>query len=201
MDWKNNINRVKTVVRPALPPKFIHWKTLLIFSIVIWVLSFIALDNTQEIMAALGWILLTASLGWATSQPPFILGSFLLSPWVIATFISLLIYQLTEDTEPTLALKAWPLIAAVFIAIMEGFKSRSPENSPPLLSRTSLVTVILIHVLLSCWIDLYILLVQQIENNPELNPSRTRPRSAFLQPASGLLHAENHHFLNSDEQF
>ncbi|EAW36199.1 DUF5357 family protein [Lyngbya sp. PCC 8106] len=201
MDWKKNVDRVKTVIDPALPPKFIHWKTLLIFSIVIWVLSFIALENTKDIMAVLGWILLTVSLGWATSQPPFVFGSFILSPWIIATFISLLIYQLTQDTDPTLALKAWPLIAAVFIAVMEGFKSRSPENSPSLFSRTSLVTIILIHVLLSCWIDLYILLVQQMENNPELNPSITRPRPAFLQPASGLLHAENHLFLNSDEQF
>ncbi|WP_040484233.1 DUF5357 family protein [Lyngbya aestuarii] len=201
MDFKKNMDRAKMMISPAVPPRFVHWKTLLLFSIVIWILSFFALDGGEDFIAGVGWILITISIGWATSLPPFIIGKLPLSPWVIATFISLLIYQLTEDTDPTLALKAWPLIAAVFIAVMEGFKSRSPENSPPLLSRTSLVTIILIHVLLSCWIELYILLVQQMENNPELNPSITRPRSAFLQPASSLLHAKNHNFLKLDEQF
>ena len=201
MDWKKNLDRARIFARPALPPRFFHWKTLLIFSIVIWVLSFLALEETRELIAAVGWILLTISLGWATSQPPFIIGAFPLSPWVIATFICLLIYQITNETEPTFAFKVWPLIAAIFIIVVEWFKSRSPEKSPPLLSRQTLVIIVLIHVLLSCWIEIYILVAQQIENNPELNPRITRPRSAFQQPPSTLMKAENHHFLKSDEQF
>lgn len=195
------MDRAKTICSPAIPPRFAHWKTLLLFSIVIWVLSFFILDETREVIAAVGWILITISLGWATSLPPFVLGSFPLSPWVIATFLCLLIYQITDDTNPTLAFKVWPLIAAVFLAVVEWFKTRDPENSPPILSRQILVIIILIHFLLSCWIEIYILVYQQMENNPEFNPEITRPRSAFLRPAPFLPKAENHHFLKPDEEF
>ncbi|MEA5540181.1 MAG: DUF5357 family protein [Limnoraphis robusta] len=184
MTWKTNIDRFRTVVNPVMPPRFIHWKTLLLVSIVIWGLSFIATDYNQETIAAIGWILLTISLGWRASQPPFIFGSFPLSPWLIATLISLLIYQRTDETEPTLALKVWPVIAAILLVVVEWLKSRNPEKSPPLLGRKILLIIILIHLLLSCWIEIYLLIFQQSENSPYLNPNRTLPRAAFQVPLS-----------------
>lgn len=196
------MDRAKVFVSPAVPPRFIHWKTLLLFSIVIWILSFLAFDGGQEFLAAAGWILITISIGWATSLPPFIIGKIPLSPWVIATFICLLLYPITDDETNLIgALKAWPIIAAIFIAVLEWFKTRNPEKLPPLLSRNTLTIIILIHLLISCWIEIYFLVAQQIENNPELNPNTTRPRSAFQQSPSNYIQAKNYQFIKPDEQF
>ncbi|MEL7034980.1 MAG: DUF5357 family protein [Cyanobacteria bacterium J06592_8] len=202
MDWKIiNVDRVKGVVSPAIPPRFVHWKTLLIVSVVIWILSFSTFDQiNRDTLATLGWILLTIAIGWRVTQPPFILGSFPLSPWIASTFLCYLIYQRTYDTDPTLALQAWPIIAAILIAVVEWFKARSPETSPPLLGRKTLINIILVHILVGCWIDLYFLIVQKIENDPDLNPRITQPRPALKQPVSSLLTAENQQRFNLDEE-
>jgi hypothetical protein len=68
--------------------------------------------------------------------------------------------------------------------VVELLKSRNPEKSPPLLGRKSLLIIILIHLLLSCWIEIYLLIFQQSENSPYLNPNRTLPRAAFQVPLS-----------------
>ncbi|MDY7022032.1 MAG: DUF5357 family protein [Cyanobacteriota bacterium] len=202
MNWKIiNVDRVKGVVSPAIPPRFVHWKTLLLVSVVIWIISFFTFDQgNRDAIAAMGWILLTIAIGWRFSQPPFILGPFPLSPWIASTFFCYLIYQRTSDTDPTLAIQAWPIIAAILIAVVEWFKRRYPENSPPPLGRKTLMNIILVHILVGCWIDIYFLIVRQIEKNPERNPRITQPRPAFEQPDSPFLTSENQQRLNLDEE-
>ncbi len=194
MNWKTNFDRVTTFVYPALPPRFVHWKTLLLISVVIWTLSFIAIDEEgRDTFAALGWLLLTISIGWRTTQPPFILGRFPLSPWIVATLISLLIYQRSYQTDPTLAFKAWPVLAAVLIILIERIKHQNPEKSPPLIGRKTLVMIILIHCLIAAWMEIYVIILQESENSPLFNPNRTAPRTAFDLSTPDVL--------KSDQQF
>ena len=119
MNWKENVNRFKSIVNPIAPPKIFHWQTLLLMSIVIWGISFTAAEkDLQNSLAVIGLILLTLSIGWRTSQPPFILSGVLLAPWITGTLVCLLIFQQTGANGADLAIKSWPFVC--------GFLKKNP---------------------------------------------------------------------------
>lgn len=183
MSWKENLSRVKSFVNPIAPPAIFHWKTLLLISIVIWGISFTTTDkDVQDTLAVIGLILLTISIGWRTSQPPFILGGVLLAPWITGTLVCLLIFQQTAATGVDIAIKSWPFVCGFLIVLFELIKAQSGDSSSPQIARPSVIILLLIHILLTCWVEFYLLVFQWTESNPNLLPKTSQPTQAWVFP-------------------
>ncbi|NJK39208.1 MAG: DUF5357 domain-containing protein [Oscillatoriales cyanobacterium RM2_1_1] len=164
-----------TVAPVVVPPRFFHWKTLLLISVGIWLASLFIGDQAsfKNNLAMLGWILLTVGICWRTTYPPFVIGGIPLSPWITSTLICISIYAY----NPTLAVKLWPLLSAILLIVVDTLQVRMNTKSSFLFDRAQLILILLLHLLLVCWIELYLVGNQWydwnsdfLENNPNTNP-------------------------------
>ncbi len=196
----NKLIQALNVLKPAKP---LEWRTFLLISIVIWLASILGTTD-QEIrneLALLSWLSLTVAIGFRTSQPPFIVGGIPLSPWTTSLFLCLIIYQKTAATRPYFALKAWPLIAACLVFILEFIRDQFKIQSPPPLVRFGFIIVWLIHINIYCWIEFSLKVDNWLKNIPERIPKQEifQPDSAkiiqeFQSPA--LRKSSNHASLH-----
>ena len=157
---------------PILPPTLFHWKIFLFLSIVIWLLSVLAESNEllQDRLATLSLILLIIGICWRTSQPPFMISGIPISPWITSALISLLFAQKMAATQPQFPLEIWPIMSACLIYIVEFFKDKLNLRPSPPLMRSHFVIVMLSHLMISCWIKFYFIIVAepQLFNNPSI---------------------------------
>ncbi|MGL5082047.1 MAG: DUF5357 family protein [Microcoleaceae cyanobacterium] len=175
-----SLNWLKGSVTPALPPRFLHWKTLLLFSVGIWLTSLFLQDESsfKDNLASLGWILLTLGICWRTTQPPFVIAGIPLSPWITGTLICAAIYQ----DNPYLAIKLWPLISSVLFIVIELFQVRFGFKTSTLFDRSQLILLLLIHLLFICWIEFYLVGSQWLEKNPAFLKNAPIIRQTDLPP-------------------
>ncbi|MGF1493079.1 MAG: DUF5357 family protein [Microcoleaceae cyanobacterium] len=163
------VNWVRGAVAPVVvPPKPFHWKTLLLISIGLWAASFLfqGEEAFRDSLATLGWLLLTISVCWRTTQPPFVLFGIPLSPWITGTLLCVLVHSDVSDENPYLAFKLWPLISAILLIIIELFQVRFKVKESPLFDRSQFILLLLLHLNFICWIEFYIVTSQWLEQNP-----------------------------------
>lgn len=153
------MNDFKDFFNPILPPKAFHWKTFLLISIVVWLLSVVAEADLilQDRLAILSLVFLVIGICWRTSQPPFVIYGIPISPWVSSALISLLLAQ-KMAVMPYFPLQVFPIISGCLIYIVEFFNEKLNIRPSPPLMRANFIIVMLSHLLISCWIKFYFIM-------------------------------------------
>ncbi len=166
------LNELKDFFDPIIPPKIFHWKTFLSLSIILWLSSmFVEPDEIlRDRLATLSLILLIIGICWRTSQPPFIIYGVPISPWLSSALISLLLYQKMSTTLPEFPLQVWPILSGCLVYIVEFFKDKLNLRPSPPLIRGHFMIVILSHLMISCWIKFYFIVVTdpRLFNDPSI---------------------------------
>lgn len=164
--WQTN----KKIQKALIPPKVVHWKTPLLLSIFLGLLTVAAVTDlaTRTLLFDMSWLLFILSMGLLTSQPPFAIKGVSLSPWVTSILIGLwLLIRLPSDRKEI----AWicsPIIAVIILAIIEVWNSESKREGIRSLVRPQFLMITLIHVLFSCWFTFHFLIQGWIEQYPSV---------------------------------
>ena len=164
--WETN----KKVQKAMVPPKVVHWKTPLLLSIFLALLSVAAVTDlpTRTLIFDISWLFFTLSMGLLTSQKPFVIKEVSLSPWVTSTLIGLwLLVRLPSDRKE-IAWISGPIIAVVILALIEIWNSESKRQSIRSLVQPQFLMITLIHVLISCWFAFHFLIQGWIEQYPSV---------------------------------
>ncbi|UNU25765.1 DUF5357 family protein [Microcoleus vaginatus] len=164
--WETN----KKIQKAMLPPKVVHWKTPLLLSIFLALLTVGAVTDgrTRTLLFDMSWLFFTLSMGLLTSQEPFVIKRVSLSPWVTSILIGLwLLLRLPSDRKE-IAWISGPLIAVVVLAIILIWKSESKRESIRSLVRPQFLMITLVHVLFSCWFAFHFLIQGWIEQYPSI---------------------------------
>ena len=164
--WETN----KKVQKAMIPPKVVHWKTPLLLSIFLALLSVAAVTDmqTRTTIADMSWWLFTISMGALTCQQPFIIYGISLSPWVTSFLIGLWLLVRLPAENKEIAWIAGPLIAVVIAAIIEIWKSESKWERVRALARPQFVIFTLSHVLISCWFGFHFLIQGWLQQYPSV---------------------------------
>ncbi|MGB8688769.1 MAG: DUF5357 family protein [Microcoleus sp.] len=180
--WETN----KKVQKTMVPPKVVHWKTPLLISIFLALLSVAAFADapTRTTIADLSWLFFTISMGALTSQKPFVIYGIIISPWVTSFLIGLwLLVRLPADNKE-IAWIAGPIIAIVVAAIIEIWKSESKWERVRSLVRPQFVIFTLCHVLISCWFAFHFLIQGWLQDYPSVL-SQNLKRSDYVVTFQG----------------
>jgi hypothetical protein len=164
--WESN----KKLQKAMLPPKVVHWKTPLLLSIFLALLSVAAFTDwpTRRFILDMSWLFFTLSMGLLTSQKPFVIKGVALSPWVTSFLIGLwLLVRLPADRKE-IAWISGPIIAVVILAIVQIWQSESKWERARSLLRPQFVMITLIHLLFSCWFGFHFLIQDWLQQYPSV---------------------------------
>jgi hypothetical protein len=181
--WETN----KKFQQAMIPPRVVHWKTPLLLSIFLALLSVAAVTDwrTRTLLFDMSWLFFTLSMGLLTSQKPFVIKGVSLSPWVTSILIGLwLLIRLPSDRKE-IAWISGPLIAVVVLATIEIWKSESKREGIRSLVRPQFLMITLVHVLFSCWFAFHFLIQGWIEQYPSVLSENFRQSDyvvTFQQP-------------------
>ncbi|MEG4055553.1 MULTISPECIES: DUF5357 family protein [unclassified Microcoleus] len=164
--WETN----KKIQKAMIPPKVVHWKTPLLLSIFLALLTVAAVTDwrTRTLLFDMSWLFFTLSMGLLTSQQPFVIKGVSLSPWVTSILIGLwLLVRLPSDRKEI----AWicgPIIAVVVLATIEVWNSESKREGIRSLVRPQFLIITLVHLLFSCWFAFHFLIQGWIRQYPSV---------------------------------
>lgn len=160
----------KVIKNVLIPPQINHWKTPLLISLLFWITSGLTVEDQElrDFFAIFSWLFLTISLGWRTTQKPFIIQGISLSPWVVATLICLLIAENLSPNLQYLALVIWPVLSICLAVMIHFFITGAKlEPSPPFVRPVFLI-LILSQVLLSCLLEFHFIIQNWLTQYPSL---------------------------------
>jgi len=166
-----NPNKIYIIIQKnLLPPQFVHWKTILLISLFLFLMSVVEINNQElkTILADFSWIFLTIGVGWRTNQPPFLLQGISISPWIIGALISVFLSSKLVADRQSLAVIFWPLISVSLAVIIRFIQSDRKLQNPPPLIRPIFLIIILTHVLISCWLAFHFLVQGWLAAYPSL---------------------------------
>ena len=164
--WESN----KKIQKAMMPPKVVHWKTPLLLSFFLALLSIAAVADlpTRVLMLDISWLFFTLSMGLLTSQKPFEIRGVSISPWVTSFLIGLwLLVRLPADRKE-IAWISGPIIAVVILATIEVWNSESKRESLRSLLRPQFLTIALVHMVFSCWFAFHFLIQGWIQQYPSI---------------------------------
>ena len=146
------------------PPTLFSWQSLLLCSLVLWGLSFVAgYFNLEQQQTLATWGLLLLTLGgifWAIQQKPLVIRGTSMGPWLAAVLVSTFIYRyqaqvLGEAERDALATAAvvWPLVAALLKIIPDLIKTKPRIGlAVKPIHRTGLAIFMMLHFVMAFWI-------------------------------------------------
>ncbi|WP_293147223.1 MULTISPECIES: DUF5357 family protein [unclassified Microcoleus] len=164
--WETN----KKFQKAIIPPKVVHWKTPLLLSIFLALLTVAAITDwpTRTLMFDMSWLFFTLSMGLLTSQQPFTIKKVSLSPWVTSILIGLwLLIRLPSDRKE-IAWISGPIIAVIILGVIEIWNNESKRQGLRALVRPQFLMITLIHLLISCWFGFHFLIQGWIEQYPSV---------------------------------
>lgn len=156
------------IVDKLKPPRLFSWQTVILLSIVLWLTGFVATGLAQDAIAFVSWLLLLVGSGWFTTENPLKVSIFSLSAWVTGAFISIFIFGSWNEQLPPTALVIWPIISAVISVFPEVVKVGGEVKIPSPQERQKLVILILIHLLISCWLQFHFYIQTWVEKYPSV---------------------------------
>ncbi|NEP79907.1 MAG: DUF5357 domain-containing protein [Okeania sp. SIO3C4] len=174
--FKGITDFLKDLLNLLLPPKFWHWQTFLLLSVMLLLVSLVVaeVDGNREVevdfISVLSWLFLTFAVGWLTTQKPFVFRGISLSPWITAGLICFLLYEKLESNLKYVAIVSWPIIAVCIAAIILVLNTpeESTDKKVDVLSKPSFVILVLVNFLVSCWLGLYFMIQGIVEEYPTM---------------------------------
>ncbi|MDY7007123.1 MAG: DUF5357 family protein [Cyanobacteriota bacterium] len=185
--FKGITDFLKNLLDLLLPPKFWHWQTFLLLSVVLLLVSIAVaeIDGNRQVevdfISVLSWLCLTFAVGWLTTQKPFVFGGISLSPWITGALICFLFYEKLESNFKYIAIVSWPIISVCIAAIILVLNApeESTDQKVDVLSKPSFVILILVNFLLSCWLGLYFMIQGVVQQYPTMGEDDLS-KSAFV---------------------
>ena len=178
---------LKDALNLILPPKFWHWQTFSVLTIILWLLSMIISevdsDKQEEInfISSLSWLSLTIAVGWRTNQKPFVFGELSLSPWMTGGLICFLLSENLATNIQHIAIVIWPIISICIAGVILVLTSSEAEKTAKFsqLLKPNFVILILVNFLLSCWLGLHFMIQMMVEQYPTMG-EKNLSKSTFV---------------------
>lgn len=196
--------RLKEIWKRLQEIKPYSWETLLLLSIFSWLISLL-LENPflKDVLAVFGWLFLIFGVGWALADNKLPIPGLPVKygPWITGALTTVFLFQTQILNEQySTALIAYPLISAI-IAALPAFIAPGPTfKTPDVAGRQSIVVIVLVGSLISCWIQFYYVLQGWLADYPSLLADSfarsnfvVRLDSDAINPPKGIL------ILNSAE--
>ena len=162
------INFLQKIINQLKPPRTASWQTFVLSSILIWLLAYFTPAEWQNILAYLSWIFLIIAAGWFRLENPIPIGSFSLSSWGVGALVCIFIFHNSQPEIPAIAIVFWPAVSAIITVLPELIKPGPTFSIPEKPERQKLVILILIHLLVSCWLQFNFLIQSWLQQYPSL---------------------------------
>lgn len=173
------------------PPRPFSWQTLFIISLFSWFMAFVSFVASQgninnstfvrEILTLCGWIFLILSLDWWTVEISTSFANFLLGAWltgaVVCIFIFGFLFERLAILYVPLPYVLWPIISAI-IAVLHRLYPASVKYKT-ILDTPKIVILILVHLTISCWLNLHFVIQDWLKEYPSLRGDNFE-RSGFV---------------------
>lgn len=169
--FKGIIERVKYIF---IPPKAFSWQTLIYLSLFSWLMSSLADQGSaiRDIIAFFGWMFLIAGTSWYTTDKPLYIPGTVMPIGAVITGGIVSIFAFQQDFDETGIVRTvifWPTISAIITAIPEFFEGSGTDvkrQLPKLEDRQSIIVLIGCCILLSCWLNLSIVVDDWFKQYP-----------------------------------
>lgn len=161
------------------PPKLFSWQTLILIGIGLYLIAlilFIIAKNSPKnalnlltyhhLFALVSWIcILLGSIGNLYKKPVKIIG-ISINPWLVSTLISIFIFGILKDFyKPDnfyqavgISVVAWPILSALIASAEILIKVSKTLDLPDVATRQKIIILILVHLIISCWLQFYFLI-------------------------------------------
>ncbi|MBE9117420.1 DUF5357 family protein [Lusitaniella coriacea LEGE 07157] len=178
-------DRVKTVWVKVKPPRTYSWQTLILASfvsaliVIICQLFFEELELFQNIVSAIGQILLIAGIYWLGIEK-----SCVLTPWITGALICLFAFSHFNEqgnllTIPEMALVAFPVVSAIIAILPSFFDDRLNVKFPSYAEFIKIIILFFSQVLVACWLQFYLVVQGWFQDYPSLLSDEIN-RSVFV---------------------
>jgi hypothetical protein len=159
----------KWIEKSIKPPIVFSYQTLILLSIYSLVLGLLTTGLTSRAIIACGWMFFLLETAWSLNEKPIRIGSFLLNFWIMAVLICVFVfgYILEDLFQPELWVTL-PFVVILIMTINEFTNSKLQFQIPSVAVRQRLLTQLAIHLLISCWMQFFIVVNDIIESYPVL---------------------------------
>ena len=168
--FRDVIERIKYIF---VPPQAFSWQTLIYLSLFSWLMSSLADPNSavRDIIAFFGWIFLIAGTSWYTTDKPLYVPGTVMPVGAVITggIVSVFAFRQDNSILVTKTIIFWPTISALITAIPEFFEGSGTDVKrilPKLDDRESIIVLIGSCMLLSCWLNLYVVTNEWLKQYP-----------------------------------
>ncbi len=159
----------KWLEKSLKPPIIFSYQTLILLSIYSLVLGLLTTEFTNRAIIACGWMFFLLGTAWGLNEKPIRIGSFLLNFWIMSVLICIFVfgYILEDLFQPELWVTL-PLVVILIMTINEFTNSKLQFQIPTVAIRQRLFTQLAVHLLISCWMQFFIVVDDIIKNYPVL---------------------------------
>lgn len=190
-------NTFQQIVNILTPPKdkWDSWQVLIWISAFSWVFSMLPRNEIiHSFIATVGWLFLIPGVHWFMHEEKLkaapdveinvkkglTVNNFYFAPWITGALVCVFLFGSLIQSPISVALVFWPPISAI-IASLPKFIKLGPEYALPEKpeDRQQIILLMLSNLLLSCWIGLYFLTQDWLEQYPSILSSDLS-RSAFV---------------------
>lgn len=165
---------VRILVQLLGPTRFYSWKTFFWLGIFSWLMSSLASGLVDRVIYVCGWIFFIAAIDWFAREDKIPL-----RPWLTSALICIFVFDLATAGIKREALVFWPTIAGVVAAIPYFIDNQLYPKLPSQVERQRLVVLVLSQILLSCWLQFFIITQNLMADYPSLLADNLE-RSSFL---------------------
>lgn len=167
-------DKFKTVWVKIKPPRTYSWQTLILASfasaliVIICQLFFENLELFQNIVSAIGQILLISGIYWLGIEK-----SCVLTPWITGALICLFAFSHFNEqgnllTIPEIAIVAFPVVSAMIAILPSFFDERLNVKLPSYSVLIKIIILFFTQVLVACWLQFYLVVQGWLQDYPSL---------------------------------
>ena len=147
--WKWLENQLK-------PSKIFSAQTLILLSLYSLFIGVLATGITQRFIISCGWLFFIVGTAWLMNEKPIRINSILLNYWITGAIICLFVFGYILDQLQQIEL--WvilPLVVILINAISDFTDAKLNFSIPNVATRQKLVTLLAVHLLISCWLQFF----------------------------------------------
>lgn len=162
------------------PPQAFSWQTLIWLSVFSGIMSGLATDIVQQILAFCGWIFLILGVSWATTAELPFMGGIAVGAWLTGALICIFIFGIWSNEIPPIAYILWFPISAVLASVRHFFDGNLKIIEPDSDSKQKIIILIGCNLLIACWIQFYFVIESWSNQYPTITTDEIT-QSAFVQ--------------------
>lgn len=163
------VKKLQALFDKYRPKHWYSWQTSIWLSAVSGMFSGIAdvvggeWGIVSKFLAACGWFFLIVGISWVVKEERSTL-----APWITAAVVCIFIFGSWEIGNWSLALIIWPIVSALIFALPYFWNDSLEKKIPDHGERITILLVFGTQLLLSFWIQFYLVLANFIQEYPSL---------------------------------